>query len=260
MKPFEQLKSLIGFGKTETKVELTEEDFLTEAAVTISSVTGMDRDEARFVLSEVSRMGGDLQLIDDKIVVDLPGKHDEIVEFQKALHARHQATAPASELSNYDISELQEAARQASAMMGISEKQAMLRLMEIGRKSGKVSRGVKAPRARVHETKPCLLCGKDKQHSNSFCSGECARQYKKESVVKDRAGRVIRPGMIVEIMEGGDEGKLLTVAEVLPDSPCCKQPGYWVDCRDIGEDVLTSGIMSYMLEIRDEETECDTEE
>lgn len=274
MKTFKSLRALIGLGKAaeDAAVEsdklgeaitatMSESDFLDEAAREMNRVTGMDVDEARFILDQVVLMDGDLQLLDGKIIVDLPpGKHDEIIDFQKALDLRHHQTRPASQLTNYDIEELQEAARQGSAMMGISEKQAMLRLMEIGRRTGKIGHFVKPPRSRTHDVKSCLQCGKDKQHANDFCSGVCAKQYKKESVVKDRVGRTIRPGMTVEIMEGGDEGKLLTVAEVLPDSPCVNQPGHWVDCRDIGEDVLVSGIMSYMLEIYDGETVADSAE
>lgn len=29
------------------------------------------------------------------------------------------------------------------------------------------------------EEKPCLNCGKSKRHNNSFCSGDCCREYRK---------------------------------------------------------------------------------
>lgn len=37
--------------------------------------------------------------------------------------------------------------------------------------------------------KPCLVCGKPKQHNNSFCSAECCKTYKES---KKNAGTPIQ--------------------------------------------------------------------
>jgi hypothetical protein len=247
------ITALTGFGdKVDKATEAA--DVLAAAASEVARVTGIPMEEAEFIIEQVSVLEGDLQLIDGKIVIDLPdGDPKGQIEFQRALQARQHKTAllPGG-LTDYDVSELQEASRQASAMLGITHRQAMTSLMNIGRRTGKIGQHVKMPRAVMHEVKPCLMCSKDKQHSNAFCSGDCARQYKKEAVVKDRIGRTIRPGMSVEVMDGTDDGRILTVQSVEPDHQPCPNRGYWINCRD--ERHKLCGIMSGMVEVWDGES------
>lgn len=34
------------------------------------------------------------------------------------------------------------------------------------------------PKTKQKEQRPCLQCGKLKQHNNSFCSAKCCKEYK----------------------------------------------------------------------------------
>ena len=73
-----------------------------------------------------------------------------------------------------DAYEMEEAARQLSAMLGISENTAMRRIIDYGIQEGKLPPGTKPPKP----LKLCLFCEKPKRHSNAFCSAECCKLYK----------------------------------------------------------------------------------
>jgi len=84
----------------------------------------------------------------------------------------------AVQISDEDLYEMDEAARQLSIMQDITLQAAMRRIVNVGIALGKLSPNTIVPKARAN--RDCLNCGKDFRPvtSKPFCSADCFKEHK----------------------------------------------------------------------------------